>query len=195
VRGSFFAEYIRMLRRRKDIDWSRVLPPEDIQYLRQRIEADEWYPMATFERLGVAILATLEGATLDAVRLWGRFSASQYAGAHAELIAPNEPRDTMMRLKVFRGTFFDFPAFDIPMLTDSQAYVSINYQMGKVAEEAACMQTLGFCEGVLSLAGARDVRGTMEELSWQGHARTRLNLEWELPEPPSQAASSRRGKV
>ena len=62
VRGSFFVEYVRMLRRRKDVDWSEVLTPEDLPCLEQRIEADAWYPMESFERLGLAILSKLDGA-------------------------------------------------------------------------------------------------------------------------------------
>ncbi len=178
VRGSFFAEYVRMLRRRKDVDWSRVLPPEDRRYLVQRIVGDDWYPMESFERLGLAILSKLEGATLDAVRLWGRFSAHQFASEHPSLIATGDPVETLMRLKVQRRTLFDFPAFDIPMLVDGQAFVDVTYLMGPAAEEAACHQTMGFCEGILALAGARDVRAEFGERSWAGGARTRLVLDW-----------------
>jgi hypothetical protein len=192
VRGSFFSEYVRMLRRRKDIDWARILPAEDVQYLQQRIDADSWYPMATFERFGVAILATVEGATLDAVRLWGRFSANDYATSHAELIALGEPEESLMRLRVMRATLFDFPAFDIPMLVDGHAYVVVHYRMGRVAEEAACVQTMGFCEGVLSLAGAQNIQAAFAECSWKGDGRTRISLEWETPSAPSSSNARRR---
>ncbi len=181
VRGSFFAEYVRMVRRQKDVDWSRILPPEDVGYLACRIEDDDWYPMTTFERLGLAILSHVEGATLDAVRMWGRFSASLYSSQHPDLIATGEPAETLMRLKVLRGTLFDFPAFDVPMLTDTHAYVVVNYGMGKAAEEAACVQTMGFCEGVLAQAGAQKIEAGFEEKSWTGDPRTRLSLEWEMP--------------
>lgn len=189
VRGSFFSEYVRMLRRRKDIDWSKVLPAEDVQYLRQRIDGDTWYPMATFERFGVAILATIDGATLDAVRLWGRFSANQYATSNADLIALGEPEETLMRLRVMRATLFDFPAFEIPMLVDGNAFVLVQYHMGRIAEEAACVQTMGFCEGVLSLAGAENVQASFAECSWKGDGRTRIALEWESPGAPSSRRS------
>jgi hypothetical protein len=178
VRGRFFAEYVRMIRRRKDVDWERKLPAEDVAYVKQRIEPDDWYPMATFERFGVAILSELDGATLDAVRSWGRFSASQYSFEHPDLVAQNDPVESLMRLKVMRATLFNFPAFDIPMLIESHAHVVVAYHMGSVAEEAACHQTMGFCEEVLSLAGATDVRAIFQERSWAGDRRTLLSLAW-----------------
>jgi hypothetical protein len=167
-----------MIRRQKNLDWERALPPEDLQYIRQRIENDAWYPMATFERLGVAILTHVDGATLDAVRMWGRFSASQQSGERPGLIAENDPVESLMRLKVLRSTFFNFPAFDVPMLFGGHAHVVIRYHMGPIAEEAACMQTMGFCEGVLSLAGATDITASFEQRAWAGEPQTLLALEW-----------------
>jgi len=134
VRGELFADYVRMLRRRKRATWDDVLPPRDIALVNARVDLTAWYPMASFERLGVAILQHVEGATLDAVRLWGRFSATDYAEAHPGLVSPGEPLETMMRFKVLRSTLFDFPAFDVPMLAEGHAHVDVRYHMGSVAE-------------------------------------------------------------
>jgi len=177
VRGRFFAEYVRMIRGRKGVAWERLLGPEDLRWVHVQVEPEGWYPMDVFERLGVAILDGLEGATLDAVRLWGRFSASQYA-AERPLVADGDPVESLMRLKVVRNTLFDFPAFDIPTLAPDHAEVHIGYGMGHRAEEAACVQTMGFCEGVLDLAGARDVSACLASRVWAGDARTQLLLDW-----------------
>ncbi|HXK18109.1 MAG TPA: hypothetical protein VNG33_09925 [Polyangiaceae bacterium] len=178
-----------MIRRRKDVDWMTALRVEDLAYVQQRIALEAWYPMSSFERLGVAILANFQGAGLEAVRLWGNFSAQQFAKDHATLVAADDPVETLMRLKVQRATLFDFPAFDIPSLIDGHAEVAVTYGMGPVAEEAACHQTLGFCEGVLELAGAHDVRGAISDRSWLGAPHTTLVLSWRTSGRPV----SRRG--
>ena len=167
-----------MIRRRKDVEWARRLVADDIEYLTQRIEPEDWYPMETFERFGLAILSELGGSMLEAVQAWGRLSAEQYSAEHRDLVAPNDPIESLMRLKVLRSTFFDFPAFDVPMLNDGHAHVVIRYHMGPTAEEAACYQTMGFCEEILMLAGAGDVRASFEERSWTGDRRTLCSLEW-----------------
>lgn len=181
VRGALFSEYVRMIRRSKDVDWRAVLPIEDWIYLESRIDADGWYPMASFERLGVAILSKIDGASLDAVRLWGGFSAHDFARRNPELIARGDATETLMRLKVLRATLFDFPAFDLPLLENKRALVSVAYGMGRVAEEAACHQTMGFCEGVLSLAGARRVGASFTERAWAGDQQTLIALTWTDP--------------
>jgi len=59
VKGVLFADYIRMIRSHKGIDWTRLLTIEDLSFLRTQIQPDEWYPMASFERLGNAIWRSL----------------------------------------------------------------------------------------------------------------------------------------
>ena len=187
VRGALFADYVRMIRHRKDVDWSRHLSAEDLAYIEQRTQRDDWYPMAVFERLGNAILAQSGAATLDAVRWWGQLSVSNVVALHPGLIARGDPLDSLMRLKVLRATLFDFPAFDIPVLSNGQARLVMSYHMGPVAEEAASHQSLGFCEGVIGLAGGIDVTWRFRERAWAGDPKTIIELQWE-----EQAAASQR---
>lgn len=160
-----------------------TLRVEDLALVQQRIEPEAWYPMESFERLGLAILENFEAAGLDGVRMWGNFSAHQFAREHTGVVALNDPVETLMRFKVQRATLFDFPAFDIPTLIDGHAVVTASYRMGAKAEEAACYQTLGFCEGMLSVAGGREIRGAFRELAWLGAAQTALVLDWQAPRP------------
>ena len=44
VRGILFADYVRMMRGRKDIDWSMFVPREDLFYLRSKIEPEPSKP-------------------------------------------------------------------------------------------------------------------------------------------------------
>jgi hypothetical protein len=167
-----------MIRRRKDVDWVRFLGPSDLEYLRQQIDAEGWYPMAVFERLGNAILAGIGAATLESVRMWGHLSVTAVAAVQPTLIAEGDPVESLMRLKVLRASLFDFPAFDIPMLSNGHAHVVVNYRMGASAEEAACFQTMGFCEGVISMAGGSGIEAQFQERSWRGAARTLIDLQW-----------------
>ena len=183
VRGVLFLDYVRMLRSQKAVDWTQHLPPEDISYLSSKIEPDAWYPMPAFERMGNEILRTVARGDLFPVQLWGRYSAAQLRAAHPMLLEPNHPIETLNRFRVLRATFFDFTALEVPMLHDDEAQIAIGYHMGMPAEEAASYQTLGFFEGLLELAGARNVVARFAERSWAGDPRTLLELCWEMPRP------------
>jgi hypothetical protein len=80
-----------------------------------------------------------------------------------------------------RETFFDFESLTVTMLLDDEAHIAIRYYMGEPAEEAACHQTMGFFEGLLELAGARDVSASFRERSWANALRTVLVIRWTPP--------------
>jgi hypothetical protein len=182
VKGILFLDYVRMLKAHKGVDWAAHLHADDLPWLKAHIDPVAWYPMATFERMGNAILRFVAGGQLFPVQLWGRYSASQLKAAHPMLLEPNDPVETLNRFRVLRETFFDFPALELLLLHDGEAQIVIRYHMGMPAEEAAAYQTMGFFEGLLELAGAKEITGRFRERSWDGDPRTRLDLKWVGPE-------------
>ncbi len=181
VRGLLFRDYVRMLRACKSADIGAHLQPQDMPYLSTRIEPDDWYPMASFERLGNAILHLVASDQLLPVQLWGRYSAKQLATAHPTLLWPGDPVATLESFRILRATFFDFDALEMLELHDEGAQLVIRYHMGMPAEEAAAYQTMGFFEGLLELCGARHGEATLRMKSWAGDARTLAVLRWRHP--------------
>jgi hypothetical protein len=179
VRGACFVDYLQMVRVLKDVDWRRVLRIDELAFVQQRIDAKAWYPMASFERLSLAILSQAGSPSVESIRLRGVLSARTLTKAHAKLVAENDPVETLMRVSVFRATMFDFPTFEVPVLNDGQARLEIAYGMSAPAEEATCQQTIGFCEGMLGLAGAKGTRVELGACSWQGATYTEVLLQWD----------------
>jgi hypothetical protein len=168
-----------MLRRRNDVDWSQRLEAVDLGYLVQRIDPAAWYPMETFERMGLAILTGIAQGDLDTVRLFGRASIDPLCQTHRNLVAPGDPRDTLMRFQVLRRGFFDYAALEIGSISDGEASILVSYGMGSRAEEAASWQTRGFFERLLEVAGATQIEASFASRSWAGDLVTTIELQWE----------------
>jgi hypothetical protein len=178
VKGTLFVDYVRMLRAHKGADYTSYLYPEDMEYLLSRIDPAEWYPMRTFERMGIAILSEVAHGDLETVRQFGRISIDWLCHQHPTLLARGDPPTTLMRFQVLRRTFFDYAALELTSLCDGEAAVAVSYEMGPVAEEAATWQTVGFFERLLEVAGAGDVQAWLSSRSWAGDARTLIQLRW-----------------
>ncbi len=178
VKGSLFVDYVRMLRAKKGVDWSRYLAPQDLPYLEQHIEPEGWYPMATFERMGIAILEEVADKNLGLVEQWGRLSIDWLASLHPNLVSKGEPRESLMRFQVLRQSFFDYPALTIREITDDEASIEIAYGMGARAEEAASHQTLGFFARLIEVSGAEVARIGFTARSWNGDPKTILAMTW-----------------
>jgi hypothetical protein len=181
VKGILFVDYVRMIKSKKNVDWSEYLTPDDISFLNQTILESEWYPFDAFERMGVAILAIfkeIDSSGLEAVHMWGRLSTDKLLNAHKSILCEGDPRESLMRFQVLRKSFFDFNSVNIPAIQDNYAKLKIGYGMCKIAEEAATYQTLGFFERLLELSGAKGIQHKFKSKSWEGDPVTVLEFYW-----------------
>jgi hypothetical protein len=178
VKGTLFVDYVRMMRGHKDAQWIKHLRPDDMVFLSQRIEPEAWYPMETFERMGLAILAEIAKGELSLSRLWGKAQVEWVNVQNPGLVALGDPCDTLMRFRVLRNSFFDYPALEIRAISDGEAAVEMGYGMCPTAEHAASLQTMGFFERLLELAGAKSVTAWFSTQSWTRDPVTTLQLRW-----------------
>ncbi len=187
VRGILFVDYVRMVRSKKDVDWAKHLTEDDRNVLAGRIDPDGWYPMATFERLGLAIMNEITRGQLDGVRMWGRFQVEAVRAHYTHLVAEGDPRETLMRFDVLAGSFFDSGALRVLSVDDDSGSVGIRFGMCAAAEESACHQTLGFFERLVELAGGKAVDARFTARTWEGDENTRIALHWDSPEAANPA--------
>lgn len=189
VRGILYVDYVRTLRRLV-ADWQRVLPPDVVSVVSARAELDQWYPMATFEQLGLAILEHVVRGELDAIRLWGRETLKVVLPHFPDLTAAGDPRESLMRFQNFFLALFDFETVTIEELNDEEGHFGVQWGMSPRAEEAATWQAIGFFEEMVTAAGGRNVRTKLHTRAWvPKEPPTTFSLHWE-PQPVEHAAPS-----
>ena len=144
--------------------------------------------------MGLAILTGIAQGDLDTVRIFGRASIDLLCQTYRNLVAPDDPRDTLMRFQVLRRGFFDYPALEIDSISDGEASIVVSYGMGPRAEEAASWQTLGFFERLLEVAGATQIEVSFASRSWTGDLVTTIELQWEQSPISSNPGGSASGR-
>jgi hypothetical protein len=170
-----------MLRSYKGVDWSMYLTATDVQHLSARIQPAEWYPMEAFERMGLAILSEIARNDLTLVKHFGRVSLDALCRQYDNLVAPGDPHESLLRFKVLRQSFFDFPALEIKDVRENQAVAHVAYGMGSMAEEAATYQTMGFFERLLERSGGAPARVSLAARSWGRDPATLIHMSWNAP--------------
>jgi len=178
VKGGLFVDYVRMLKKKKGVDWSKYLLPRDLLFLEQQILPSEWYPYETFERMGVAVLQEVAAGNLEAVLAFGQVSLDEMARAFSNLVCKGDPRESLMRFEVLRNSFFNFNAVTIETISAYYAKLRIEYSMSRIAEEAASHQAAGFFIQLLRLSGAKEIEYRFASKSWAGDPTTILELKW-----------------
>jgi hypothetical protein len=178
IKGIFFMDYVRMIRRRKDVDWSKHLHPGDLEILEHRVEPGEWYALEVFERMGAAIFHEIALGDMQAVYAWGRHYMDGLFEAYDSLVVKGDPMESVMRFQVLRSSFFDFPAVEFEDLMGNEVKLKIQFGMSRLGEEASANQTLGFFERLLELSGASDVSHAYVRKSWETESPTLIHLRW-----------------
>lgn len=167
-----------MIRAHKQIAWEEHLQEEDLPWLSQQIELHEWYPMDSYERMGLAILDNVAEGEMALIHRWGRETVDILYESQPYLIQAGDPRETFTRFDVLRQTLFDFPAVQSKFIRDGKVLLQIDYGMSPRAEEAACHQSLGFIERLLELAGAEKIAVGLTRRSWNGDDDTVMEVSW-----------------
>jgi len=178
VKGIILADYVRMIRNRKDINWDKYLLPEDRPYLKQRIIESEWYPLRTLERMSMGIIKEIAKNDLEVVRSWGRTSMDRLTQLNKSLVSENQPMESMMRFQVIRGSLFSFDPIKTVLITHDNAKLELNYHMNNIADKAAAYHTLGYIERLLQLSGAKVLNFEFNKMIWEGAPATELEIEW-----------------
>jgi len=180
-----FVDYVRMLRRQLP-SWREVLSPADAELVSGRVDVDAWYPMASFERLGVAILEHVVRGEHDSIRLWGRQQVQAILTYLPALKSDDDPRDSVMRFHTFLSSLFDFSTVSIDSADDQEAVLRVGFGMCPAAEEAATWQCVGFFEELVAASNGREATGRLLRRSWLlGEPETTFAVTWVmgLPSP------------
>ncbi len=178
VKGAFLADFARMIKARKDLDWSQYLQPQDLRFLQDKILPREWYPFDTFERMGSAIVKEIAHGNMEIVRMWGRISVEALKALHQDMVVAGNPYESLIRFQVVRKDFFSFNPVNITVFFQNYAKVESAYQMSALAEESAVYQSLGYLERLLELSGANNVQHKFLRKMWEGSPSTVMELSW-----------------
>jgi len=179
VKGTLFLDYVRMIRKRKEVDWSKHLTPEDRKVLGQMVLPSEWYPLETFQRCGVAVLKEIARGDLEMVRVWGRTSMDELMKIYKNLAEETQPLKALEKLQLLRRRFFDFEGLEISPLGGNQVQVKVDMAFGGVADEAYAYQILGAIERLLERSGAKKIQSQFVQKAWQGSPNSILEFNWE----------------
>jgi hypothetical protein len=179
VKGVIFLDYARMIKKHKHLDWDKHLEPEDREILSQMILPSQWYPLESYQRMGLAVFHEFAKGDVETVRAWGRTSMDEMLKVYKTLVEEGEPLRTIEKFKILRSRFFDFEGIEIEPRPGNRVHIKVDLAFEGVAEEAYALQTLGGFERLLELSGAKEIRYQFLKKAWEGDGETVIDLSWE----------------
>ncbi len=178
IKGTLFLDYVRMIRKRKNVDWSKYLSPEDFEIINQMILPSQWYPLESFQRMGIAVLNEIAQGDVTVAYEWGQKSMDEMLKTYKNLGVKGDPHDALEKFKILRSRFFDFEGLDFVSQTEKSVSVKLDLAYEGVAEEAYAYQMTGSIERLLELAGAEGISSRFEKKAWESDDETVIEFSW-----------------
>ncbi len=178
VKGTLCADYVKIIKKRKDIDWDKYLEPEDNILLEETILSSNWYSMETFMRMGLAVFKEIAGSNLNTVHGGGRIFMDELIKTYLNLVVVGDPLRSMEKFKMMRSRFFDFECMEITKVDDSTAELHLELGFGKDGDEAYTHHMVGAFERLLEMCKAKDIETEIIRKSWEGESESVVLLKW-----------------
>lgn len=180
VRGSLFADYVRMIKKNKQTDWSKHLDQADLEFLKQIILANQWYPMDSYQRLGAAIFTEIAHNDPEVARQWGRISMDRLVDLYKNrLIESGNPLKTLEKFRLLNKRFFNFEGFYTSVLGETHVSIRIDRGFGTIGVQGYSYQMLGSLQRLLEHSGALGVKAEFSQKNWEGSANSVMDMLWQ----------------
>ena len=168
VKGTLLMDYVRMLRSAKGKNWSQWLTPADLEIIQSKILPSQWYPYETMQRIGLAIFKELANSDLNLVRAFGKFMARNLAKVYQQVIIAGDPISSVEKIVAIQRTLFKDTGSGGRIIERSEKRFTfeITAEAGINQPEAAAAaghQTAGVLEGIIELAGGKNVKTEIRE--------------------------------
>ena len=179
VKGIYFQEYVRMIKKLKDVDWKKHLEEEDFEIMAQLILPSQWYPIDSYARFGLAIFKELAKGDLNASKLWGRTSIEQILEIYKNLICEGNPVQSFDKYLVLQKRFMNFDVFEAVLSKDKIIQIKIALAFAQDAHAPFAYQLFGSFERLLELSGAQNLQGRFMVEGWKQNKSTIIEFTWD----------------
>lgn len=159
--------------------WSRIVAtlPEPDQQALAEIAIDNWYALATLERVDHAIVEELHGVSAETYDQLGEFSATtSLSGPFISLVNP-DIHSFLGQSALIHRTYQDFGAPKYEPLSETSGLLTIKYDIAPPL--SFCASGAAYFRHAIELCGARSARITHTRCKGRADAVCEFYITWQ----------------
>ena len=109
IKGSVVLDMVKVIRAFKDLPWGQYLKPEDFEIVKSMVIPTAWYPIETYQRMGLAVYKLVAKGSEDVVRTFGQAAMKELlAGPYRPFLVKNDPFEAVAKFFELRKSLFNF---------------------------------------------------------------------------------------
>lgn len=169
MKGSLMIGFVRFFKSLKNEKLNAYLNDEDRKILQERLLQFIWYPGETARHIIKALFEVVAQGNPESSRQWGKFSALEVVPTiYKNFLKPGDPFES---LKSFRRIFLTFMDLKGLIVAEEKPGLGKLYILDPgddpIIVPFVYMMT-GFIEGVLELAGAKEINCAIKREAYEG---------------------------
>jgi len=179
VKGSLFLDFIKMIRGNPDLPWSDHLAPQDLDLIDQMILPASWYPMESFQRIGLAIFKLVVKENYELLRAYGRSLADKLHEENPGMVCEGRPSGTLEKHRTIQERQYSFEITRAEEVGPGHIIVHIYTTPEEVGVKMMIEINSGMVERLIELSGGRNIKVRLIEAVWEGADKSSLEVKWE----------------
>jgi len=158
VKGSIMLDFVKVVHRARHLPWDRYLTAQDFELVESMILPSSWYPLETYQRIGLAVYELLGQGRPENARRWGQESMARLMeGVYQKALLKGDPLEAIKSFITLRKTLIDFGEFALNPIGPGQ----VEFIMFEVNEipglEPFSHMFVGNMEKLAAANGGREV--------------------------------------
>lgn len=106
VKGSIVLDFVKMVKKYKNLDWNKYLKPEDWEIINTIVLPSKWYPIDFYKRCSMAAFQLISKGDLEGARSNGRLMARHlFETTYKSLGALTDPMLALQKFVQMYATF------------------------------------------------------------------------------------------
>ncbi len=166
IKGTFILDFVKIIRSNRDGNWDRWLEPEDWEIVNSQILPSNWYPLASWERIGNAVFKEAARGNLDLIRAYGPVMMKNLLNVYSHVLVKGDPAASIEKFEGIRRTFIKGLESNISITERAEGRVRLNIKhiyQDRDFLEAFTHATAGNIEELVKQAGGMNVSVTIHE--------------------------------
>lgn len=179
VKGSLLLDFANMIETSPGLPWSDHLLPEDLELIGQMILPASWYPVESFQRIGLAAFVLLAKENYAIIRAYGRSLADKLNEEYPGMVCKGRASGTIEKHRAIQERLYSFEITRAEQIGPGHIAVHIYTTPEEVGVRPMMEINSGTVERLIELSGGRNIEVKVTEAVWEGADRSTLEVKWE----------------
>jgi len=180
VKGTMILDFVKMVKKFKDLDWNKFLQPEDWEIINTIVLPAKWYPLDFYKRCSMAAFQLISKGNLEGARANGQLMARHlFETTYRSIATLTDPMRALSQFVQMYGSFFNFSLLRLEKVGPRHAKVFHDYDYNDKSIIPYSSQIQGIFETLIQMTGGKNVAVVIATKQWEGAPTTTFEITWQ----------------